>query len=328
MSDQAAPAVAADPNAALLAAIGSGEEPEGAEEAGGEATAAEGAEPGAADQTTDGEATAAEPGAGGAQPNYKVTVKGANGTDEEREVPADELVKGYMLQADYTRKTQELSTQRQAIEVHYAKALQEQQSAAAEHLGRLQELVLAQAAPELTGVDWVTLSVQDPARFVQLQAKQQQVQNTWAALEQQKTQARQAQEQALSAAVSQVFKASDEILSREIKGLDAPKTAKLLADVQSSLGWTGEDMKLAAKAMAQAGMHPGTLGQVLILAHKAIQFDALQKAKPAALAKVAAAPPKVVKPAAPQPRSAQDNRAATERLQKYGRVEDLAKLIG
>jgi hypothetical protein len=318
MSDQATPAVAADPGADLLAAIGGGEEVETHE-----AESAETEQP-AADAAPQQEE---EPKPEGEAPRYKVTVKTATGEDEEREVPADELVKGYMLQADYTRKTQELSTQRQAIEVNYRQALQEQQSKAVEQLDKLQELVLAQAAPELNGVDWVSLSVSDPARFVQLQARQQQMQNTWAALEQQKTQARQAQEQALSQAVSAVFKASDEHLSREIPGLDAAKTAKLLGDVQKSLGWAGDDLKHAARALAQAGMHPGTLGQVLVLAHKAIQFDELQKSKPAALAKVAAAPPKVVKPAAPQPRSAQDNRAATERLQRHGRIDDLAALI-
>lgn len=318
MSDQAS-AVAPDPTADLLAAIGGGD-PDTGEERAEEET------PAAITETAADE-PAADPKPEEAQPRYKVTVKGANGDDEEREVPADELVKGYMLQADYTRKTQDLASQRQAIEVNYQKSLHEQQSSIADHLGKLQELVLAQAAPELNGVDWVSLSVQDPARFVQLQAKQQQVQQTWQALEQQKTQARQAQEQALSTAMAAVFKASDEHLSREIPGMDAAKTAKLLGDVQRSLGWSGEDIKGAARALAQAGMHPGTLGQVLVLAHKAIQFDELQKSKPAALAKVAAAPPKVVKPAAPQPRSAQDNNAATDRLRKHGRIDDLAALI-
>lgn len=323
MSDQATPAVAepaADPLAVLQQALGDPEPEEGEE---GEPEGEEGAAPAVEEPPAEG---ADKPAAAGGD-RYKVTVKGENGADEDREVTVEELAKGYMLQADYTRKTQALAAQERAIEVNYQKALQEQQSSITDHLGRLQELVLAQAAPELNGVDWVSLSVSDPARFVQLQAKQQQVQQTWQALEQQKTQARQAQEQALSVAVNGVFKAADEMLSREIPGLDAAKTSKLLSDVQASLKWTGEDLKVAASALAKAGMHPGTLGQVLVLAHKALQFDALQKAKPAALAKVAAAPPKAIKPAAPQPRSAQDNRAAADRLKAHGRVEDLASLI-
>ena len=67
-----------------------------------------------------------------------------------------------------------------------------------------------------------------------------------------------------------------------------------------------------------------TLGKVLVLAHKAFQYDALQKAKPAALQKVVQAP-KLVKPAAAQPK--QTNQEAVKRLQRSGRIEDLAALI-
>lgn len=328
MSDQATAVAGQDPLTDLLGAIGPGEAPEeGAEPAAEPAAPAAQADPSAPKpvaKPAEGEPATEEADGGD---RYRITVKGANGSDEEREVTVAELAKGYMLQADYTRKTQEIASQRQAIEVNYQKALQEQQSSITEHLGRLQELVLAQAAPELNGVDWVSLSVSDPAKFVQLQARQQQVQQTWQALEQQKAQARQAQEQALGSAVTGIFKAADEMLAREIPGLDGPKTSKLLADLQASIGWGGDDLKSAATALAKAGMHPETLGQVLVLAHKAIQFDALQKAKPAALAKVAAAPPKAIKPAAPQPRSALDNQAATDRLRKHGRVEDLASLL-
>jgi hypothetical protein len=255
---------------------------------------------------------------------YKLTIKNEQGQDEEKEVSVEELAKGYMLQADYTRKTQEVASQKQKLDVQYSQALQEQQSQAVERINQLQELVLAQAAPELTGVDWVSLSVQDPAKFVQLQARQQQVQQTWTALEQQKTQHQQAKEQALAQAVDTVLKQSDEVLSKAIPGLDGQKTGKLLEDIQKSIGWSRGDFHAAAKALASAGLHPGTLGQVLVLAHKAIQFDELQKSKPAALKKVADAP-RILKPSAPQPK--QTNKAAVQRLRESGRMEDLAKLL-
>lgn len=255
---------------------------------------------------------------------YRVKVKGENGEDEERDVPLEELAKGYMLQADYTRKTQELARQRQEAEVQFHKALQEQQSEVVEKLGQLQELVLNQAAPELNGVDWVTLAAQDPARFVQLQARQQQVQGIWQALEQKKAQAQQEAEQRNHAIVNQALLASDEVLKQAIPGLDSGKTAELLQSVEKSVGWTARDLQVAALAMTKAGMHPQTLGKVLVLAHKAIQFDQLQSAKPAAMRKVAEAP-KVIKPAAPQPRNTQ--RAAVDRLRKSGSVEDLARLL-
>lgn len=304
-----------DPEADLLAALGEPEEQEATDQVAEEAPAEE----------TTAEESAAPEKQEEAPAVYRVTVKNEKGEDEDREVPVDELAKGYMLQADYTRKTQEIASHKQNLDAQYVKALQEQQSQAVDRINQLQELILAQAAPELNGVDWVSLSVQDPAKFVQLQARQQQVNQTWQALEQQKTQHQQAKEQALTQAVDQVLRQSDEILSRAIPGLDGTKTAKLLDDVHKSIGWTRADINSAARALASAGMHPGTLGQVLVLAHKAIQFDELQKAKPAVLKKVAEAP-KLIKPSAPQPKP-NVNKAAADRLKQHGRLEDLAKLL-
>ena len=45
------------------------------------------------------------------QPRYKVKAAG-----EEKEVTLDELVKGYQLGADYTKKTTEVAEQRKAVE--------------------------------------------------------------------------------------------------------------------------------------------------------------------------------------------------------------------
>jgi hypothetical protein len=310
MSDQAN---AVDPEAALLAALGDDPRPE--DDAAPEDT------PVTAEAETEApaEETPAEEPA-----KYLITVKNEAGQDEEKEVSVDELAKGYMLQADYTRKTQEVSAQKQNLEAQYAKALQDQQAEAVSRISQLQELVLSQATPELNGVDWVALSVQDPARFVQLRAKQEQVNQTWQALEAQKSQHQQAQEQNLARLVDQALRQSEEVLSKAIPDFDGAKVEKLLTDVHKSIGWTAADIKSAARALAKEGMHPGTIGQVLLMAHKAIQFDAIQTAKPAALKKVAAAP-KVIKPAAPQPRSV--TRAATQRLQKTGRTEDLAALL-
>ena len=49
------------------------------------------------------------------EPKYKVTVDG-----QEVEVTQEELLRGYMRQSDYTRKTQQLASQRQQIEQLYA----------------------------------------------------------------------------------------------------------------------------------------------------------------------------------------------------------------
>ena len=56
------------------------------------------------------------------EPKYKVTVDG-----QEIEVTQDELLRGYMRQSDYTRKTQQLANDRQQVEQFYRQQRQVQQ---------------------------------------------------------------------------------------------------------------------------------------------------------------------------------------------------------
>lgn len=260
----------------------------------------------------------------GAPEVFKLTVKNDAGEDEERDITLDELAKGYMLQADYTRKTQAVANEVKQAEAKFTQDLTKIQQSAVEQINQLQELVLKQAAPELASVDWVSLSVSDPAEFVRLQAKQQQLHQTFQALEGQKTQIAQQREQQIGQQVEQALRHSDELLTKTIPDFNGEKAAKLLQEVEKTVGWKPSDIRLAAAAMAQAGMRPETLGQVLLLAHKAIQFDALNAQKTVALKKVAAAP-KVIRPAAPQPKK--QNQAALDRLRQSGRGEDFMKFL-
>lgn len=255
---------------------------------------------------------------------FKITVKNDAGEDEERDITLDELAKGYMLQADYTRKTQAAAQERQQVEAKFTQDLTKFQQSAVEQINQLQELVLKQAAPELASVDWVSLASSDPAEFVRLKARQEQLHMAFQQLEGQKQQLAQQRDQYIGQQVEQALKHSDELLTKSIKDFDGTKAADLLKQVEKSVGWKPSDIRLAAAAMAQAGMRPDTLGQVLLLAHKAIQFDALNEQKPVALKKVAAAP-KVIRPAAPQPK--RTNQAALDRLKQHGRPEDFMKFL-
>lgn len=94
---------------------------------------------------------------GGEQPRYLVRVDG-----EEHEVTLDELVHGYSRQADYTRKTQKLAEERQAIAAERER-LEDVHRERAEYAtllaGMRQSLEAAQPEP-----DWDSLFAQDPAR--------------------------------------------------------------------------------------------------------------------------------------------------------------------
>jgi hypothetical protein len=314
-NDQAS---AVDGEAAFLEALGPAPVVEEEEQQNTEAT----------DQAAEAEPKEGEPEAvEGEEPApevFKITVKNDEGKDEERDITLDELAKGYMLQADYTRKTQAVAQEKQQIEAKFSQALTKVQQSAIDEINQLQELMLKQADPELDSVDWVTLAATDPAQWTRLKARQEQLRNTYQALEARKVHYSQQRDQHIGQQVEQALKHSDELLTKSIKDFDGEKASKLLQQVEKSVGWKPSDIRLAAAAMAQAGMRPDTLGQVLLLAHKAIQFDALNAEKPVALKKVAAAP-KVIRPAAPQPKK--ENQAALDRLRKSGRGEDFMSFL-
>lgn len=255
---------------------------------------------------------------------FKITIKNSDGEDEEKEVSLDDLAKGYMLEADYTRKTQAVAEEKRAVETKFAKDLATVQQSAVDRINQLQELVIKQAAPELGSVDWVTLAASDPAEFVRLKAKEDQLQRTLNGLDAERKQAQQAHEQTLNQQTEQALKHSDELLTKAIPDFNADKATKLFKDVEKSLGLKPQDITYAARVIAQAGMPSDFLGKVLLAAHKAAQLDELSAKKPAALKKVAAAP-KVIRPSAPQPKK--HNQAALDRLKKNGRGEDFMSFL-
>jgi hypothetical protein len=80
---------------------------------------------------------------------------------EEQELPEDEVVKGYSRQADYTRKTQELSKEREAFKAE-ADAVRAERQKYLTSITQLEE-ILKSAAPDEP--DWDTLKQGDPAVF-------------------------------------------------------------------------------------------------------------------------------------------------------------------
>lgn len=102
---------------------------------------------------------------------YTVKIDG-----KEEQVSLDEALKGYQRQADYTRKTQSLSTKEKEVDAK-AEQLDEQLSQYAELLPRLQEQVDAALDEE---PDWKALEREDPYEYLrqkeawrELQEKQQ-----------------------------------------------------------------------------------------------------------------------------------------------------------
>jgi hypothetical protein len=307
MSDQAtAVETQVDPQAALLDALG-GDPPEQQEQV--EAAPEEEESPEGEEQPEEQEA---EPEKPAVDQKFVVKVKNDAGEDEEREMTLEEMAAGVMLQADYTRKTQALAAEAKAKEQEVLRTVTETQQQAQQQLVALQQLVLSAAAPELQNVNWQQLAMEDPARYVQLQAKQQQLSQVLGAIQAEQQKLSEQQKQTIAQQREQALKHSLDYLSKEIKGFNLKEAAPKLRDVGKQYGFSDEELSQI------------TDGRAIHLLYDAMQWRSLQSAKPKALQKVAEAP-KVIKPAAPQPKKT--NQAAMDRLKKTGRASELVNFL-
>jgi hypothetical protein len=243
---------------------------------------------------------------------FRVKVKNDTGEDEERDLSLEELAAGYMQSADYTRKTQALAAEAKQREEQVFQAVQHTTQQAQQQLAALQNLVLTAAAPELQNVNWQQLAMEDPARYVQLQAKSQQLSQVLGAIQEQNQQLEQQRQATEQQQREQAIKHSLDYLSREIPGFNLEKERQSLFETGRKYGFKDAELSNVID------------GRMLHVLRDAQQWRQLQTQKPKAMQKVAEAP-KVLKPAAPQPRKT--NQAALDRLKKNGRAEDLVSFL-
>jgi hypothetical protein len=211
---------------------------------------------------------------------YKVTVKDADGNDQEMDVPSDELVKGYQRQADYTRKMQSLvDRESKALEF-----VQEKVNESREHY--LQQAQLAQAAvAQLAGLkteqEMAALANSDPAAWVAEKQRQEAIRGLLGNLgsrmqaetQQRQQEAQQAQQRAMQAAYDKTW----QVLSKE--GIDKPKLADIYKKASDKYGWTSEELGQVYDA------------RVIQMMRDAVSYRELQAKKSEVTKKVDKAPP-------------------------------------
>jgi len=247
-------------------------------------------------------------------PIFEVTVKGDDGADQSVKLSLKDLQSGYMRQADYTRKTQEVSKMREEARTQIDRAAQEAQQQYVNQLQVMQAMIGQLVAPELKNVDWQKLASEDPAEYVRLSSKAQQVQGMFGQMQQQQQQFMQQQQEQQKAAMAEAVEKSVDTLKREIPGWNQEVYQTILKG-GLDYGFSQEELNGVVDA------------RVIKLLHDASKYRQLQ-AKPIA-EKRAVVVPKVVKPgskqtANPQAKVADD---AATRLRKSGRVEDAAALF-
>ena len=246
-------------------------------------------------------------------PRYRVKVD-----NEELEVDLDELIKGYSRTSDYTKKTQSLAEQRKQVEAERTKIEEaaKLRDTYSQRLQVIEQMLSAQPEEDLTA-----LKDSDPVGYAIKVAEKMEREKQLSAVraEREAVQAKQAAEQQerLKAHLSQEaerLKAAIPDLADEVKG---EVIRKEIRDYARSNGWTDQEL-------SQVYDH-----RAVIALYRAMQFEKLQKAKPAVQKKVAEAP-KALKPGVSGQKIDKDSEIAkklSKQLKQSGRPRDAAAIF-
>ena len=246
------------------------------------------------------------------QPKYRVKAAG-----EEREVTLDELIRGYQLEADYTKKTQSLSEERKQVEAERVR-IQEANQLRDQYAQRLQ--IIEQMLSQQPSENLDELKEVDPIGYAVKVAEQQQKEKQLQAVQAEQYRIAQQQQAEQSEMLAKHVAPEAEKLAQAIpdfahkeKGEPIRKEIRAFA---KSIGWS--DQELASVYDSRA---------VLTL-YKAMQYDKLMQNKPEVQKKLSQAP-KMLKAGASQQRSPDQEQVKKQKqqLKRSGRVADAAGLF-
>ena len=240
-----------------------------------------------------------------------------DGKKEAKKLSLKELQHGYLRQADYQRKTAEVARAREEAEANVRGQVQQAQAAYQQQLAVTRQALIRAAAPELQNVDWNKLSTDDPAEFVRLSAKANNLQASLNAIDGELRQAAAFQQQQQQAALAATVQESLKVLQQDIPEWSDDKYRELLKGAVEDYTFKPEEIGAVYDA------------RVIKLLHDALQWRQLQKAKPATEKKLVTVP-KTLKPGtenqARNPAQTKLQEADT-RLRKSGKPEDFAALL-
>lgn len=249
------------------------------------------------------------------QPTRTFKVKAAG---EEREVTETELIEGYQLGADYTKKTQKLAEERKAVEAERAK-IQEANKLRDQYAQRLQmmEQFLQQ---QNKGENLEVLKETDPIGYAVKVAEQAQREKQLAILQQEQQRIAQQQQAEQSERLQQHLAEESQKLTSLIPGYGDPKQGdqirKDIREYAKSVGWSDQELASLYDSRAVLNLYHG------------MKYQQLQSKKPVIAKKVEAAP-KMLKAGNSAPRNAdmEQNKKLSQRLKQTGKVRDAALLF-
>ena len=243
-----------------------------------------------------------------------VTIK-VDGKDVE--VTLDELKKGYQRQADYTRKTMEVSETRKQAEAEAFKARQERE----QYASKLNEqtTLIGALINEQAQINWQELLDNDPVEYLKQQHLFQQRQVALQNLHQEQQQVFQQQqvEQAYYRQ-SQVEAQQQELLAKLPDWKDEGKAKAEKTAIKEFLANTG----YSAAELESLADH-----RAVLVARKAMLYDQMISKAQAAAKKVQNVPQRVERSSTGNSQTLDKRGQAYQRFSKSGRVEDAASVF-
>jgi len=242
------------------------------------------------------------------EPSYTVKVDGS-----EMEVTLDELLRGYQREADYTRKTSELSLERS----RYNDMMQQSQSEINQKLSKLTELTSAaqqELQNEYSNIDFEKLYEDDPAEAARLEHKMRKRAENLQQIQ------RETQENQMNEFQRYIQEQQAKVATLIPEFADPAKASRMKSDMRTYLTKLGYNDKEIASVYDSR--------QVMLI-KDAMAFDKLKKSNVRVTKKVAKAP-KVLKPGVAKTKAEQaskQRRDKLNRLKKTGGVRDAARVF-
>jgi hypothetical protein len=242
------------------------------------------------------------------EPIYPVTING-----QQYEVNQEELINGYQRQADYSRKTEELSIERKQQEDTIRRERETLQSQLT-NISQLEQSLRTQLDTEMASIDFDKMYEEDPAGAARLQYQMQKRQRDLETTRQQLQSSQQDEYQ-------KYIQEQEKQMYLKMPEMKNPETAVTARN----------DMK---RYLTDTGYNQAEIGnltdhRMLLILKDAIAYKKLQSSKPGISKKISNAP-KVVKAGTAQSKDDKLNLRRNEgfkRLKKSGHLKDAAAIF-
>lgn len=245
---------------------------------------------------------------------YRFKVKDESGTDVEVEMTPEEMQKSVMLEKDYRRKTTEIARQRETFQKEAEAKVEQERKQYAESLNMMQQALLRAVTPEFQGLDLNKLAEDDPAKYVQVSNRMQQVGRELQLIQQEQARLQAENQQKETQTRSAKVQEAREVLQRDIPGWNDTLYQDLLKTGVETYGLSMEEVGNV--------IDPRSI-KVL---HDAYQYQKMKSGKPIVEKKVSLAP-KVLKPQTKTNAKKEDVDILRKQLRQSGSVDTFAELL-